>query len=136
MELEKTHVQFHGTADNTEDVVELSSKYDRLFKEIVPAGWCDESSGNVEAPSGYFSIISYTPLDRASFVDMLDDTDLIDLFDELESGFFLTQENSDGLIWVYHGPESAIRSIYAMLGEVYCAWEDDNISHHGSAQPL
>jgi hypothetical protein len=107
----------------------LDSKYDNLWKAIITAGWNDESSGDVEAPCGFFTITSYSPADKAGFQDLLSHqdygSDFQTLFEELSTGFFLTTENDLGMIFVFHAEiESVARDWYAGMIESYVAYED------------
>lgn len=84
-------------------VVLVDSKYDSLFKEIITAGWCIKSDGHVESPQGYFALVEI-PAHRGELVEMFDAVEpqsLGDLDEWPESGWYVTVENSDGLIHVY-----------------------------------
>lgn len=106
---------------------ELASKYDNLFKTIISAGWAVASDGNVEAPSGYFARVEIPAgSERDSFIDMLSEwPDLVKLFGEIEPGWYLTQENESGIIWVYWSNEPQVTDAYHRLGEQYTEWENE-----------
>jgi len=108
--------------------IELSIQYDDLFKVLVASGWCNESDGSVEAPTGYFSYISYEEKDKAAFADLLSHQDyaqhLEARFMELEFGWYLTREDSNGLIWVWYDTEANIKAAYKYLVKEFSEWDD------------
>jgi hypothetical protein len=108
---------------------ELSAKYDSLFKTIISAGWAIASDGNVEAPCGYFAKVEIPEHDgeRNEIREAVthSDPDLGKLFDELEPGMYLTQENEAGLIWVYFASDVAIHDCYVQLEGEYTEWSGD-----------
>lgn len=42
-----------------------SSELEGLFREIVTAGWANQSDGNVEAPTGYFAKVTIAAVCRS-----------------------------------------------------------------------
>jgi hypothetical protein len=117
---------------NARGLALLDQKYDNLWKAIITAGWNDESSGDVEAPCGFFTITSYSPADAAGFQDLLSHqdygSDFQQLFTELETGFYVTTENSLGMIFVFHvQTEAEAREWYRLMSNEYVGWEDADV---------
>lgn len=110
---------------------ELSGRYDTLFKTIVGSGWAVASDGNVESPTGYFARVEI-PSREGERDEMLeaviqfDDKDLRKKFRELEPGWYLTTEDSYGLIWVYWSNEVHVTDAYGHLVEEYDDWTDED----------
>lgn len=117
----------------------LHSDYDNLFKAIVTAGWNIKSDGDVEADTGSFALVEI-PDNVHEMADMRDAVEPDgDLAAWPDSGWFVTSENTDGLIYVYefrtqHDAEVA----YDKLDDEYTAWcidadadeSDDGLSEH------
>lgn len=108
----------------------LHDKYDPLFKEIVGSSWCVRSSGNVEAPSGFFSVTEIPDnvheLDdmRDALIERLEGT-----FDDLAAwpapGWYVTVENSDGIIFVYEVRDEVEANFqFANLEDQFDVWSD------------
>jgi hypothetical protein len=109
------------------------SKHDNLFKELITAGWCVKSDGNVEAPTGYFSITEI-PDHHGELVEMRDaitcDADRApDEYQFLdnwpESGWYFTTENSDGIIYVYKVDKVSANRFFDEYSRQYSAWDDN-----------
>lgn len=110
----------------------LHGQYDRLFKGIVSGGWDNESSGNVEAPCGFFALIiierneCHEVWDAFGNEDYLDEGQLKWMWEGQLAGYYLTTENSDGIIhvWAYDEAHEA-RSAFNSLEEQYQKWDDE-----------
>ena len=108
----------------------LDAQYDNLFKTLVTAEWCVKSDGNVEAPTGYFSITEI-PVHEGEFREMRDA-----IYDQLEAelrvdeawpaaGWYVTIENSDGVMFAYEvDSEATAKYIFAQLEQQYLDWSD------------
>jgi hypothetical protein len=108
---------------------ELTSRYDSIFKTIISAGWAVASDGNVESSVGYFARVEI-PADEGERDEMekavCDVWSDRKIFRELESGWYLTQEDNNGLIWVYWSNESHVTDAYGHLVEAYGEWESSD----------
>lgn len=103
------------------------SKYDRLFKDLVSAEWCVKSDGNVEAPTGYFSIteIPEHPGELADMKSAVEQDQ--DSYEEWpEPGWYFTTENSDGMIRVYATDKGAAEILYQSYLKQYAEWDDES----------
>jgi hypothetical protein len=108
----------------------LDAQYDNLFKTLVTAEWCVKSDGNVEAPTGYFSITEI-PAHEGEFREMYaaieDSLEPEFTVDEAwpAAGWYVTIENSDGVIFVYEViNEAEAKYIFAELEKQYLDWTD------------
>lgn len=83
----------------------LVPEYDSLFKSIVTEGWCVSSTGDVESPTGYFSITEIPAHDGERdemWAAVLDETTGLDIDADLpDPGWYLTIEESNGMICVF-----------------------------------
>jgi hypothetical protein len=104
-------------------------KYDALFKEIVLAGWATRSDGNVDSPTGYFAVVEI-PDHLHELAEMRDavDPDSSLVTDWPESGWYVTVENSDGLIWVFRaGSQLQADTAYDEQVLAYADWDDQPV---------
>jgi hypothetical protein len=76
----------------------MSRDIDNAFKAIISAGWANQSDGNVESPTGFFSIIDMST-DRDILLDVLDDAGLADTLDQIEPAWYTTMENDQGFLY-------------------------------------
>jgi hypothetical protein len=111
----------------------VASLYDNLFKTIVCGGWNIKSDGDVESPSGFFALVEIPKpggeLDEMSGALELDEEmqrQIEDLASSISTGWFVTHENSDGLIFVYEMPsELAAKHAYSELEAEFAKWDND-----------
>jgi hypothetical protein len=108
----------------------LHEKYDSLFKHIVGSGWCVKSDGNVEAPQGYYSITEI-PAHEGEFLNMVESvfTGLTSEWNDPSiwpaAGWYVTIENSDGIIFVYEtADETEASLLFAWLDKQYIDWSE------------
>lgn len=114
----------------------FDSARDSILSYLCLADWANESSGNTESPSGYFSRISNKPEDvnlfNTEFNSIMDEwleynqevTDSPELRDELV-GDFIVQSVDSGFVYVYkYDNEAEMLEAYAALEEVYDAWDE------------
>lgn len=99
---------------------------DTAFKAIVAAGWAMKSDGNVEAPTGYFAKIPISKEELPELMDAVfghvDDPDEV----TIEPGYYVTKENSDGIIWIWkYNAKFLMDSHYASLEREYAEWSAD-----------
>lgn len=115
-----------------------SSARDDLLHYLCTSEWSNESSGNSEAPSGYFWRISNEVADvhqkNGEFNSVVEDwfkdcpevTDSQELRDELV-GHFIVQGVDSGMVYVYkYDSEAEMLEAYAALEETYAAWDDQD----------
>lgn len=109
----------------------LDSKYDSLFKTIVTAQWNVKSDGNVESPSGFFALVEI-PLSFSERFEMMRAVeDAIDaesafLLGNMDGGWYLTQEDNNGIIYVYQmETELQAQRFYKDLERTYADWENE-----------
>lgn len=115
-----------------------SSVRDDILHYLCTNDWAEDSSGNSEAPSGYFWRISNTPEDvsmnNGEFNSIIEEW-LRDNGEVTDSGFlraelvghFIVQGVDSGFIYVYqHDNEAEMLEAYAALEEVYAAWDDQD----------
>ncbi len=115
----------------------FSSARDDILHYLCTSDWANESSGNTEAPSGYFWRISNKWVDVSSdngefnsvltewWADNPEVADSWDLRNELV-GHFIVQGVDSGMVYVYqYDNEAEMLEAYAALEEVYAAWDTD-----------
>jgi hypothetical protein len=73
---------------------QINTPLARLFRTIVTAGWANLSDGNVEAPTGAFSLVHIEPTELDEL--MLAVFDGADLPVRLYPGSYFVHEDSDG----------------------------------------
>lgn len=103
----------------------FNSDRDELFYVMTLEGWANESSGNVECPTGYFARITNNPPDIEGIRDAfpnesenVSDADII--------GHYLCQENSQGFWSVYsYDSEAELIRAYRVLDETYSEWDTE-----------
>lgn len=111
-------------------VKELASEHDDTFKLICQEGWANQSSGNVEAPTGYFWLVE-APVNDSSWEDFLGRVQ-----SELENygqtfiapnfGWYLVVQDNDGIWFVYECiNEIEAREAYQILENQYSEWEEN-----------
>lgn len=106
----------------------LDSQYDSLFKAIISAGWNVKSDGHVEASAGFFALteIPDNMPELEQMQEAVDNSATVDT-DWPDAGWYVSTENSDGIIFVYEFPsKSAAEDAYEKLEADYTAWSDDN----------
>jgi hypothetical protein len=114
----------------------FDSARDSILHFLCISDWAEESSGNTEAPSGYFWRISNAPgdvnLHNHEFNSVMEDwfamnpevTDSSELRFELV-GDFIVQGVDSGFVYVYSYENKAeMMEAYAALEEQYAAWDD------------
>jgi hypothetical protein len=103
----------------------IDSRFDNIFKTIVSSEWCVRSDGNVESNTGYFSITEIPDHtgERGQFAELFD-ADELATFEDLKSGWYITVENNQGLIFVYpQATEKVAWRQYNDLNKEYGEWE-------------
>lgn len=117
----------------------LHEQYDRLFKSIVSGDWANESEGDVEAPTGFFSLIliEYNECEEvwnafASYPD-LSDCQMKVLWSGMLAGYYLTTEDSNGIIrvYAYDEPDDARRAYEALVHQFGEWYDADQADEHG-----
>jgi hypothetical protein len=90
-------------------------------------GWCNEFSGDVECPTGFFARMSNTAREVAEIAEAFEEDfkelGLVDI-NELV-GHFLLMEDSDGFVSVVkYEDEELLKYDYRRLDDVYCYWSE------------
>ena len=94
---------------------------DNAFKQIISAGWAMKSDGNVEAPCGYFAKIPIEPNELDELMNAVFDDDPPE--SRIEPGYYVTKEDSNGLIWIWkYDSKFMMDSMYAAFEREYIAW--------------
>lgn len=111
----------------------LHEQYDRLFKAIVSGGWDTMSGGDVEAPTGFFTLIC-NEYDECQEMweafgneDNLTESQLKWLWSGILAGYYVTTENSDGIIqvWAYDSLDDA-RSAFEGMETQFSNWYNED----------
>lgn len=101
----------------------LHTDYDNLFKAIVTAAWNIKSGGDVESVTGSYALVEIPtfPGELAEMQDAVDDDTIEDEWPDC--GWYVTIEDSDGLIYVYefHNQRDAELG-YDKLDDEYSDW--------------
>lgn len=111
------------------EVKELASEHDDTFKLICQEGWANQSSGNVEAPTGYYWLVEVTA-DGAEQDFMGTVQSELEKYGQTyiypDTGWYVVVQDNQGIWFVYEVPsETAARDIYSRLEAEYLAWDDD-----------
>lgn len=115
-----------------------SSARDDILHYLCTVDWAEESSGNTEAPSGYFWRISNAPgdvnLHNTEFNSVIEEwfkdnpevTDSSDLRFELV-GDFIVQGVDSGMVYVYkYDNKAEMLEAYAALEGTYADWDEQD----------
>jgi hypothetical protein len=116
----------------------MRTPLEALFDAMVTGGWANESTGDVESPTGHFARISNAPNELSEIRQAFDDTLTTygNVSDEDMTGHFLVMTDSQGFIHItrYHAESDLIRR-YRQLEDQYADWagdsEDDSESEGG-----
>ena len=115
----------------------LPFRYDSMFKTFVTADQAHTSNGDVESSAGYFALVFVPAQDTPERQEMWDATfgetkgefrdQMLELWNTLRSGWYLTREDDRGTIWVHvmHGKEEADEN-YEALEADYMDWRKEN----------
>lgn len=99
----------------------VNPDWDNTFKTIIGAGWANQSDGDVDAPTGYFSRISIEDNELAELVAACDlGTDDLP---SLEPGHYVTLETTVGIIMVFQvRDEASAQVVYGRMVDHYTKW--------------
>lgn len=103
---------------------QINTPLARAFQQIVTAGWGNLSDGNVEAPTGHFSVIIIEPAELKELIEAV--------FDDYEGepviypGDYVLVEDSDGnaQLTEYLTGAAAIQA-FTMLSAEFEKWEQE-----------
>lgn len=98
------------------------AEFDNLFKGIITDGWAERSDGHVESPQGYFAVVEI-PAPGGELTEMGDALGWEQYQPVPKSGWYLTIENSDGLIYVYRATSAEVHKAFDDLAERFARWE-------------
>lgn len=98
------------------------SQRDALLHRMVEGMWSNQSTGDVNAPTGAFALITISDAEKnecaAAFAD-----DLTELDVHMPIGAFILREDSQGFITVDEHPTAAAATVaYRDLERTYEAW--------------
>lgn len=99
-----------------------------LFSAMVNDGWACESTGDIEAPTGYFAWMTNAPDELDEIREAFEDIIQVygDVADEDLIGAFLVTGDDHGRVFVERfDSEMALRAEYARLEDIYAGWSDD-----------
>lgn len=112
-----------------------SSARDSILSFLCVDGWANESTGNVEAPTGFFSRISNEPADvqqeNTEFTSIMEQwleqnpevTDSPELRSELV-GHYIVQSMDSGFVYVYkYETEREMLGAYNDMEREYFLWD-------------
>ena len=106
------------------------STRDQILDQMSLEGWANESDGNVESPTGYFSRISNDVADIVSIIDAFGEFafSIDENFDfSLLVGHFIIVTNSSGFLYVFEfGNEADTKREYDTLVSEYSTWLGDD----------
>jgi hypothetical protein len=101
-----------------------NSARDELLHRMTAEMWGNQSSGDVAAPTGAFSLITISDTEKAECAAAFAD-DLTELSVPMPTGAFLVREDSQGFVTVdEHPTETAATVAYRELERTYAAWAD------------
>jgi len=110
-------------------------RHDSLFREIITAGWAVKSDGNVEAPTGAFSLVEI-PDTTGELTEMrdaitCDENRPPDEYQFLtawpSAGWYFVTENSLGQVSRWMLDKARAEKMYALYEEMFSEWmEDEN----------
>lgn len=116
----------------------FDSARDSILSYLCLADWANESTGNTEAPTGYFSRISNEAADvqmeNTEFSSIMDEwlefnsevTDSPELRSELV-GHFIVQSMDSGFVYVYkYDTEKEMLAEYQRLEDEFCKWDEQD----------
>lgn len=119
------------------DLMLLDSMFDRTFRNICEADFARESDGNVEAPTGYFYIVSIPDLGSA-LNDMIEECQVGREYDDgtwqyplPAPGWYFVQTDSNGLWWAFGsdtGAEAPARRRFNAAQAEYSKWLEQDES--------
>lgn len=79
----------------------MKVKAEEVFKAIADAGWGVMSSGNLESPVGYFTVVEipdHAGEREAMKAAVFSEESSGEAFDRLESGWFFLVQHADGSV--------------------------------------
>lgn len=106
-----------------------SSERDRLLDAMVNSGWGNASSGDVEAPTGFFGRISNATDDLGELIEALEPADQAAARQHAKElvGHFMVYESIGGVVTVDVYPdEPTLVADYQRLDGEYSAWLMEN----------
>jgi hypothetical protein len=114
------------------EVKAMRTAIEALFDAMVSDGWANESSGDTEAPTGWFARISNSAAELGEVTDAF--SDVIEVYgrpaDGDMTGHFLVTGDSLGFIYVTrYETEAELIEEYQRLDREYDTWNDDGTDY-------
>ena len=106
----------------------MDTAQEALFRAMLNGGWMAESSGNVEAPTGYFGHMTNTVYELAEIRDAFSET--IETYgnpsDDDIVGHWIVVLDSNGIIWIER-QSTTLREwdSYIKLEKEFAKWEEN-----------
>lgn len=106
----------------------MKTALEELFGDMLTNGWATESTGDVEAPTGYFGRLHNATEELGEIRDAFSDT--IDAYgdpvDDEIVGDFIVIRDSQGFIHItrYNNASETI-DVFNAISEQYYAWDDE-----------
>jgi hypothetical protein len=107
----------------------MRTPLEALFDAMVTGGWANESTGDVESPTGHFARISNAPNELSEIRQAFDDTLTTygNVSDEDMTGHFLVVTDSQGFIHIHRfDSETALVHEYRNMEADYADWSADD----------
>jgi hypothetical protein len=101
----------------------MRTPLEALFDAMITDGWANESSGDVESPTGHFARISNAPNEVSEVLDAFED--VIETYGQPDTivGHYLVVTNDQGFITIYRFKnESELIRNYRDLEAQYGEW--------------
>jgi hypothetical protein len=111
----------------------FATKYASAVSEAIgimaAGGWANESSGDVESPSGWFAVVHNPASEVGELAEAFsDDMARLNVTADDITGDFVVVEDSNGFVAVESFDSAWLADRrFAELGEVYLAWETEYV---------
>lgn len=107
------------------------AKYDNFFKVLLNDDWCTSTSGNVEAPCGFYGLLNVPTEreDRQWHEDVSRELTLchVNADEKPDPGWYVLVLNSNGIIFAYlYSTAKSAKDYIAELDTQYMKWEDSD----------
>lgn len=105
----------------------MKTDIEALFEALVNSGWADDANGDVEAPSGYYAMISTTAEEVSTVLSEF--SDVLGVYGQPSpediTGFFLIRQDSQGFTYVdRYDSREQLQAAFRELDQVYSAWAE------------
>jgi hypothetical protein len=101
----------------------MSRDIDNAFKAIIANGWANQTDGDVEAPTGFFTIIDMST-ERDMITEILGEADLAEAMEHIESKWYATTEDSNGILSYWDTDEAGAKEYFKQMQKRYFKWSE------------